>query len=166
MCGCISAQIYHKNHMAASEGAFSEASLIHKSSPFLIYMRTLGVPSSCDCLHSVLVGVEEFFKSTVCSLLIIIAHCWLNVQVTLIKAMIRSGANPNAQDAGGLTAAMHASRMGNPAVIVMLIQEANIDVSLRDNNGQTALDLAADQPTIDTLTKDSIFLRAHGRQFI
>ena len=87
-------------------------------------------------------------------------------QVTLIKAMLRAGADVNAQDHGGLTAAMHAAKMCNSAVVVMLIQEANADLTLRCKEGKTALDHAGDQPTIDTLSENSIFLQAHGKEFI
>eukprot|EP00238_Polyblepharides_amylifera_P004471 CAMPEP_0196576594 /NCGR_PEP_ID=MMETSP1081-20130531/5812_1 /TAXON_ID=36882 /ORGANISM="Pyramimonas amylifera, Strain CCMP720" /LENGTH=310 /DNA_ID=CAMNT_0041895241 /DNA_START=116 /DNA_END=1048 /DNA_ORIENTATION=- len=87
-------------------------------------------------------------------------------EVTLVKALIRRGASVNAQDNAGFTAAMHASKLGSPASIVMLIQEGNIDLGLKSYEGKTALEYALDQPTVDTLCENSIFLQAHGRQYI
>jgi ankyrin repeat protein len=80
--------------------------------------------------------------------------------------LLQAGAEVDAQDSGGLTAAMHAAKMGNSAVVVMLIQQANVDLSLRCKQGKTAHEWAADQPTADTLAENSIFLQAHGAEFI
>jgi ankyrin repeat protein len=84
----------------------------------------------------------------------------------LVQVMLKAGADVDAADSGGLTAAMHAAKMGNSAVIVMLVQEGNAALGLQCKQGKTALAYAADQPTVDTLAPDSIFLQAHGREFV
>lgn len=62
----------------------------------------------------------------------------------LIPLLLRAGANPNDQDLEGKTAFMWAvNRKEEKVVVEMLKNEADIALTLRDNNGWTALMYAA-----------------------
>ena len=62
--------------------------------------------------------------------------------VKSVKAMLETGANPNAQDIDGLTALMYATRKDKAEVVNLLLSKG-ADPNLRDSSGWTALMYAA-----------------------
>ncbi|XP_051472777.1 ankyrin repeat domain-containing protein 22-like [Apus apus] len=59
----------------------------------------------------------------------------------LIKMLLRAGVNVNATDFSGSTALHYACEMKNQAVIPLLL-EAHADTSVKNQNGETPLDIA------------------------
>lgn len=72
-------------------------------------------------------------------------HAAYTAQLLTVKALLQKGANPNAQNMFGKTA-LHdvadASNSAEGAQIAQLLLDAHADVSLKNNQGETPLDLA------------------------
>ena len=64
--------------------------------------------------------------------------------------LLREGANPDAQQAGGFTALHAAAQHNNPEMIQALL-DSGADISLRADDGKTAADMAG--PEIAKLLK-------------
>ena len=59
----------------------------------------------------------------------------------LVKMLLREGADPDAQQAGGFTA-LHAAAQHNNAEMVQALLDSGADASLRADDGKTAPDMA------------------------
>ncbi|MBQ1960542.1 MAG: ankyrin repeat domain-containing protein, partial [Akkermansia sp.] len=71
------------------------------------------------------------------------------IRLQAVDALIKAGANVNAQDEDGNTALMDAADEGHTAVVLRLIQ-AGADVNARDDEGETALRKAIEERHADT----------------
>lgn len=63
---------------------------------------------------------------------------------SFIEQFIAQGANPNYQDADGMTALHHAAAMGSRAAIRALVKSGKCDYLLDDNEGRSAAQLASE----------------------
>lgn len=59
----------------------------------------------------------------------------------IVEALLKGGANINAQDKAGMTA-IHAAAVRGPTDVLRLLLSYNPDLSLKNSRGQTALDVA------------------------
>jgi quinoprotein dehydrogenase-associated probable ABC transporter substrate-binding protein len=69
--------------------------------------------------------------------------------IDIAKSLIERGANVNAQSAKGVTALMIAATHNNPPMIGLLM-ESGADASLKDDQGQTATDVATRNGNIES----------------
>ncbi len=69
--------------------------------------------------------------------------------IDIAKSLIERGANVNAQSTKGVTALMIAATHNNPPMIGLLIQ-SGADASLKDDQGQTATDVATRNGNIES----------------
>ena len=81
--------------------------------------------------------------------------------ISLVKLLIRRGANVNAQDSGGQTALMYASNK----VMVKALLDAGADKTMKSKDGKTALDFAmsGDGSRGDPIDPEIIRLLAHSK---
>ncbi|XP_075901224.1 uncharacterized protein kank4 isoform X2 [Nelusetta ayraudi] len=63
-------------------------------------------------------------------------------RVAMVKLLLSSGADVNAQDREGSTPLMCASEHGHTHIVRLLLETGRCDLSLKDKNGQTALSVA------------------------
>ena len=80
----------------------------------------------------------------------LIYACMNNDGINVVKLLISNGANINLKGEGGNTP-LHIASSKNNFVIVEELFKNNVDTSGINNNGKTALDLAAENDSIDVL---------------
>jgi ankyrin repeat protein len=87
-------------------------------------------------------------------------------QPEMVNFLLANGANVNHSDGSGRTALMYAARCWEPKAvpIAKALLDADADVSIRDKDGMTALDLARDcrYPEIAELFKEALAIRTGG----
>jgi len=71
-----------------------------------------------------------------------------NGHLNSAKALLDLGANPNAQDIVGVTPLMRAVAKGDQDMINLLLKQRNIDMTLKDAQGRTALMYSAYAPNV------------------
>ena len=72
-----------------------------------------------------------------------------NNQIEVVKVLLKWKANPNAQDWNENTPLHEASERGHTEVITILLAANNIDITITNENGKTARDVAKDDSTRD-----------------
>jgi len=87
-------------------------------------------------------------------------------KIETMQNLLKNGANINAVDNDGWTALMLAVAFGRVNIARELLENPNIDLNIRDNSGQTVLDLAngqdedEDDVTIRELINNAISSRS------
>ena len=83
---------------------------------------------------------------------LIYGSTFLKWDLSIIKLLIDSGIEINAQDKNGYTALMEATISGNYETVKLLI-ESGADINIKNEDGKTALDWAATEEIKEVLRK-------------
>lgn len=106
-------------------------------------------PLHFACFFSQPAAAEELLKNgadpnavaTNGSKLAVINSAAASSNAELVKMLLREGANPDSQQAGGFTA-LHAAAQHNNTEMIQALLDGGADVSLRADDGKTAVDMA------------------------
>ena len=74
----------------------------------------------------------------------------------MIDVLLDGGADPNIQDVNGNSALHHAAKVVGKEGAVPILLENGASVVLRNNNGETAVDLATDDAIIELLREAAV----------
>lgn len=124
-----------------SQGApLEEYDIFHGQTP-LMWAAKQGHPPVCEALLSAGVNPNKTTKVTKQVALHFAAY---NNQVEVIKVLLKWKADPNAKDWDDNTPLHDAAENGSAEVVTVLLSAPNIDITITNEDGKTAKEVAKD----------------------